>query len=78
MRLRIHYYLFAGFLGVVGLLVVLMMLLVGSGLRRDLRATFQAEVGRQLALAEALVSGDQGTAPDSLARTITDRSDRSR
>jgi two-component system phosphate regulon sensor histidine kinase PhoR len=73
MRQRIHHYLFAGFLGVVGLLVVVMLLLVGSGLRRDLRRTFQAEVGRQLALAEALVSGDRGSAPDSLARAITDR-----
>jgi len=73
MRLRIHHYLFAGFLGVVGLLVVLIVLLVGSGLRRELRDTFQAEVGRQLALAEAIVSQDPGLDPDSLARAITDR-----
>ena len=73
MRLRIHHYLFAGFLGVIGLLVVLIVLLVGSGLRRELRETFQAEVGRQLALAEAVVSQDPGLDPDSLARVITDR-----
>jgi two-component system phosphate regulon sensor histidine kinase PhoR len=73
MRLRIHHYLFAGFLGVIGLLVVLIVLLVGSGLRRELRETFQAEVGRQLALAEAIVSQDPGLDPDSLARVITDR-----
>jgi len=73
MRLRIHHYLFAGFLGVIGLPVVLIVLLVGSGLRRELRETFQAEVGRQLALAEAVVSQDPGLDPDSLARVITDR-----
>jgi len=73
MRLRIHHYLFAGFLGVIGLLVVLIVLLVGSGLRRELRETFQSEVGRQLALAEAIVSQDPGLDPDSLARVITDR-----
>jgi signal transduction histidine kinase len=73
MRLRIHHYLFAGFLGVVGLLVVLIMLFVGSGLRRELRETFQADVTRQLSLAEVLVSADSGTNPDSLARAITER-----
>ena len=73
MRLRIHHYLFAGFLGVTGLLVVLIVLLVGSGLRRELRVTFRSEVGRDLALADALVAADSGAAPDSLARTITDR-----
>jgi len=73
MRLRIHHYLFAAFLGVVGLLVVLIVLLVGSGLRRELRETFQAEVRRQLALAEAIVSGAGDADPDSLARAISDR-----
>jgi two-component system phosphate regulon sensor histidine kinase PhoR len=73
MRLRIHHYLFAGFLGVIGLLVVLIVVLVGSGLRRELRDTFRTDVGRQLALAEAIVSGDGGTNPDSLARVITER-----
>lgn len=73
MRLRIHHHLFAGFLGVVGLLVVLIVVLVGSGLRRELHETFQSEVSRQLALAEAIVAADPGTNPDSLARAITDR-----
>ncbi len=73
MRLRIHHYLFAGFLGVVGLVVVLITLFVGSGLRDELDATFRADVGRQLELAGALVSADAGANPDSLARTITDR-----
>jgi len=73
MRLRIHHYLFAGFLGVVGLLVVLITLFVGTGLRRELLQTFQADVERQLALAEVLVAADSGTNPDSLAGAITDR-----
>ena len=73
MRLRIHHHLFAGFLGVIGLLVVLIVLLVGSGLRRELRETFQGEVGRQLALAEAIVETSPGAEPDSLAREITER-----
>ena len=73
MRLRIHHYLFAGFLGVIGLLVALIVLLVGSGLRRELRETFRAEVGRYLGLAEAMVSSDSTAGPAALAREITDR-----
>ena len=73
MRLRIHHYLFAGFLGVVGLLVLLVVLLVGSGLRRELRQTFRSDVGRQLALGEAVISASPSASPDSLARMITDR-----
>src|SRR5690606_19573676 len=55
MRLRIHHVLFAGFAGVVGLLVGLTLALVGSGLTRELKATFRADVERQLALGAALV-----------------------
>lgn len=73
MRLRIHHHLFAGFLGVVGLLVVLIVFFLGSGLRRELRETFRGEIGRQLALAEAIVAADPGMDPDSLAREITAR-----
>lgn len=73
MRLRIHHALFAGFLGVVGLLVLLIVLLVGAGLRRELKATFQQELGRHLALAEVIVAADDSGDPDALARTITDR-----
>ena len=73
MRLKIHHPLFAGFLGVIGLLVVLVVFLVGSGLRRELRDTFQAELRRHLALGEAIVSSAGDANPDSLARVITDR-----
>ena len=73
MRLRIHHPLFAGFLGVIGLLVVLIVVLVGSGLRRELGETFEAELGRHLALAAAIVTAADDPQPDSLARAITDR-----
>jgi two-component system phosphate regulon sensor histidine kinase PhoR len=75
MRLRIHHPLFAGFLGVVGLQVVLIVILVGSGLRRDLRETFEDELGRHLAMGEALFSATSVADPDSLARVITERID---
>ncbi len=75
MKLRIHHRLFAGFLGVVGLLVLLIVLFVGSGLRRQLTATFQEELERQLALGEWLAASQPGMSPDSLARAITRRID---
>ncbi len=73
MRLRIHHRLFAGFLGVVGLLVVLIVVLVGRGLRRELTATYQDELRRQLALGEWLVQASPEATLDSLARAITDK-----
>ncbi|MDT8341778.1 MAG: ATP-binding protein [Longimicrobiales bacterium] len=51
MRIRIHHTLFAGFLGVVGLVVFLMASLAGSRVRAELRGTFEAELGRELNLA---------------------------
>jgi two-component system phosphate regulon sensor histidine kinase PhoR len=65
--------LFAGFLGVVGLLVVLIVTFVGSGLRRELDTGFRAEMGRLLALGETIVSTAEGEDPHALARAITDR-----
>ncbi|MEQ9397781.1 MAG: ATP-binding protein [Longimicrobiales bacterium] len=73
MTLRIHHRLFAGFLGVVGLLVVLIVVLVGRGLRRELTATYQDEVRRQLQLGEWIVGASPGAGLDSLARAITER-----
>ncbi|MEX0837485.1 MAG: ATP-binding protein [Gemmatimonadota bacterium] len=73
MRLRIHHALFFGFSGVVGLLVVLTLLLVGTGLNRELRATFRAELERQLALGAAIMESSAATDPDSLARAMTRR-----
>ncbi len=73
MRVRIQHRLFGGFIAVVGPLVLLIILLVGRGLRRELLDTFQDELRRQIALAEWIVSSTDGIDPDSLARAITDR-----
>lgn len=73
MRLRIHHPLLAGFLGVIGLLVALVAILVAGGLREDLRATFRAELERQLGLAASLIEASDAPAPDRLARAITER-----
>ena len=73
MRFRIHHRLFAGFFGLVGLMGVLTVVLVGSGLRRELTGTFENELSRQLALAEWIVASSEGAEPDSLARAITER-----
>ncbi|MDA0327626.1 MAG: ATP-binding protein [Gemmatimonadetes bacterium] len=71
--LRIHHTLFAGVLTIVGGLVLLIILSVNSGLRRQLDATFEHELERQLALADALVTSSAATDPDSLARLIAAR-----
>jgi len=73
MRIRIRYPLFAAFLGVIGLLVVLIVLLVSSGLRKELGLTFRADLERQLALGEWIVQEAGLVDLDSLAREITDR-----
>lgn len=73
MRLRIQHPLFAGFLGVIGLLVVLIVLFLGTGLRRELRTSVRAELGRLLALSETIVSSADGADPHQLARAISDR-----
>jgi two-component system phosphate regulon sensor histidine kinase PhoR len=73
MRLRIHHALFAGFLGIIGLLILVTLLLVGNGLERELEATFRAEIERQVTLAASLMGRSEGAPPDSLARAITSR-----
>ena len=73
MRIRIQYPLFAGFLGVTGLLLVLIALLVSRGLRSELDLTFRADLERQLALGEWIVRESGSVDPDSLAREITNR-----
>jgi len=74
MRVRIHHPLFAGFLGVVGLLVVVQVSLVGTGLRRELVTLTQQELGRELDLAALQVEGAlPGSDPDSLAGVLASR-----
>ncbi len=72
-RLRIHHSLFGGFLGVTGLLVVLMVALVGRGLRRDLVATYRDELGREIGLAGWIVENARPEEVDSVLRAITER-----
>ena len=71
MRIRIQYPLFAAFLGVIGLLLVLIVLLVSSGLRRELGLTVREDLERQLALGEWVVQEAGLVDLDSLAREIT-------
>lgn len=74
MRVRIHHPLFAGFLGVVALLVVLVVSFVGTGLRRELVGLMRTELARELQLAEMVVgAAPQGFDADSLAGVLTER-----
>ena len=73
MRIRIQYPLFAAFLGVIGLLSVLIVLLVSSSLRKELGLTVRADLERQLVLGEWVVQEAGLVDLDSLAREITDR-----
>ena len=73
MRIRIQYPLFAAFLGVIGLLSVLIVLPVSSGLRKELGLTVRADLERQLALGEWVVQEAGLVDLDSLAREIMDR-----
>jgi signal transduction histidine kinase len=73
MRLRIQHPLFAGFLGVIGLLVILIVVLVGSGLRRELETDVRAELERLLALGATVLAAPHGGDPHVLARLVTDR-----
>ena len=55
MKLRIHHPLFAGFVGVVGLLVVGVVVLAKTGLRRELVTLYQGDLERDLTLAQLFV-----------------------
>jgi two-component system phosphate regulon sensor histidine kinase PhoR len=72
-RFRIHHTLFAGFLGVVGLLVVLIVGLVGAGLRRDLLDTYRTELRREMDLASWIVERTEARDADTVAREVTGR-----
>ena len=72
MRIRIRYPLFAAFLGVIGLLIILILLLVSSGLRRELGLMVRADLEQQLALGEWVAQEVGLVDLDLLAREITD------
>ncbi len=72
--MRIHHPLFAGFLGVVGLLVVLVVAFVGTGLRGQLIDLTRAEVDRQVLITRLMVEGTSADADlDSLADAVSSR-----
>jgi two-component system phosphate regulon sensor histidine kinase PhoR len=73
MRLRIHHPLVIGILGVVGVLVLLTTLLVGAGIRREVRATSRAELERLLGLASPLVAQAGAADPHQVVRDITEQ-----
>lgn len=73
MRLQVHHPLFAGFLGVIGLLLALIVLLTGAGLRGELTSIYRVELTRQLNLAHALAEVAPTEDRDALARLITAR-----
>ena len=72
-RLRIHHPLFAGFLGVIGLLVVLITVFVGTGLRRELIEVQREELDRQLRLVESALVGMGDGSPGPLAQQLGDQ-----
>jgi two-component system phosphate regulon sensor histidine kinase PhoR len=72
MRLRIQHPLFAGFLGIIGLSVILIVFLVGAGLRRELQADMRAELDRLLALGETIFASSPTSDPHDLVRLIRD------
>jgi two-component system phosphate regulon sensor histidine kinase PhoR len=73
MRLRIRPLLLAGTIGILGGLVALVVLLVGPGLRREIRSTVEADLTRLLALGDTILSASQGGDPHALARALTER-----
>lgn len=75
MRFRVHHPLFAGFVGVIGLLVAILVLFIGTGLRTELNELHQRGFESQLDLAHALVESVGSANVDSLARLITRRID---
>ena len=70
MRLRIHHPLFAGFIGVIGFLVLVVVVLTGRGFRRELTESNRAGLLRELSLAGSLAEALPGT-PQDIARRIT-------
>lgn len=74
MRLRIHHPLFGGFVAVVALLVLLVVVLAGRGIRRELMRTTADALARELRLAAALAEAVPGdTTPQQLARGLARR-----
>jgi two-component system phosphate regulon sensor histidine kinase PhoR len=75
MRLRIHHPLFAGFIGVIGMLVLLVVVLTGRGFRRELTDSNRAALQRELLLAGSLAESLPLMSPQDVARRITSQID---
>ena len=77
MRLRAHHGLFLGFVAVVGLLVVSLVVIIGTGLRRQLVESYQSDLAGDLALAQLLLEGSDGgfTNLQELAERMRERVD---
>lgn len=71
MRLRIHHPIFAGFVGVVGGVVVLVAALAGREFRRELTDSFHDALGQELALAAAFAESASNADPQDLAHRLT-------
>jgi two-component system, OmpR family, phosphate regulon sensor histidine kinase PhoR len=72
LRIRIHNALFASFLGVVALVMLLAVLFAGSGFRDEMMARVRSELGRELGLVGELLSERDLSAPDSLANGLAE------
>lgn len=73
MRIRIQPALFASFLGITALLVLVSLTLVGSGLRRELLEAYQVELTREMELASWIVERSRVDESGEVARTVTAR-----
>ncbi len=69
--MRIRNALFVGFLGVTGLLVLLIVTFVARGLRQQLMSTYESELERELALAATMVERFPEADADSVAHALT-------
>lgn len=77
MRLRAHHGLFLGFVAVVGILVVASVVIIGTGLRRQLVESYQNDLARDLGLAQLLLEEGAGSFANlhELADRMRDRID---
>lgn len=73
MRVRIQHTLFLSFFGITGLLVMVSLALVGTGLRRELLEAYQVELSREMELASWIVERSAVEESGEVARAITAR-----
>ena len=64
MKLRAHHGLFLGFVAVVGTLVASLVVMIGTGLRRELVEHHQRDLATDLAMAQLLLERSDGSFPN--------------